>query len=53
MKMSKQEVEWAANAWPANEEAPLTRDQQIELMQGAAERNAARIQSLMNKDRGK
>jgi len=30
--------------WAANEEAPLTRDQQIELMKTAKERHDARIE---------
>ena len=30
--------------WAANEDAPLTRDQQIELMKTAKERREARIQ---------
>lgn len=50
MQMNRDEIEHAVQVWPANEEAPLTRDQQILLMTTARERHAAarkRIEQIL------
>ena len=44
MQMKKDEIDHAVQVWPANVRAPLTRDQQIELMTTARERHAARVE---------
>lgn len=44
--MTKDEVKHATHVWPANAEAPLTRDQQIELMTTARVRHLARIERI-------
>lgn len=46
MHMTKKEIETATRVWPANAEAPLTRDQQIELMTTAKVRHLARIERI-------
>jgi hypothetical protein len=45
MKMSKNDIDNAVK-WPANAPCPLTRDQQIELMSGAAARHAALVKRI-------
>lgn len=44
MQMNKDEIKHTVNVWPANAKAPLSRDQQIELMTTARERHRARIE---------
>jgi len=44
MQMNKDEIDCAVQVWPANVKAPLTRDQQIELMTTARERHSARVE---------
>lgn len=44
MFMTKKEIETAVRVWPANAEAPLTRDQQIALMTTAQVRHLAKIE---------
>jgi hypothetical protein len=44
MQMNKDEINHAVSVWPANAKAPLSRDQQIELMTTARERHRARIE---------
>lgn len=39
MLMTKNEIENAVRVWPANVEAPLTRDEQIKLILTARERH--------------
>lgn len=54
MIMSKNELEKAICVWPANASAPLSRDEQIMLIQTAKERHAAareRHRLLFEKDK--
>lgn len=46
MFMTKKEIEAAVRVWPSNVEAPLTRDQQIELMTTARIRHLAKIELI-------
>lgn len=46
MQMTKNEIEQAVQVWPANAQAPLTRDEQILMMTTARERHAANKQRL-------
>lgn len=41
MLMTRDEVKQAVRVWPANVKAPLTRDEQIQMMTTARERHAA------------
>lgn len=47
MHMTKKEIKTAVRVWPANAEAPLTRDQQIELMTTAKFRHLAKIERVI------
>jgi hypothetical protein len=47
MKMSKHNINNAVK-WPANAPAPLTREQQIELMSSVDERHAALVNRITN-----
>lgn len=53
MLMTKNEIENAVRVWPANVEAPLTRDEQIQMMITARERHAAVREKILQllKDR--
>lgn len=50
--MTKKEIETAVRVWPANAEAPLTRDQQIELMTTARVRHLAKIEKTIRLIKG-
>lgn len=52
MHMTKKEIETAVRVWPANAEAPLTRDQQIELMTTARVRHLAKIEKTIRLIKG-
>lgn len=52
MHMTKEEIENAVRVWPANAEAPLTRDQQIELMTTAKVRHLAKIEKTIRLIKG-
>jgi len=52
MHMTKKEIETATRVWPANAEAPLTRDQQIELMTTARIRHLAKIERVIRLIKG-
>jgi hypothetical protein len=52
MPMTKKEIETAVRVWPANAEAPLTRNQQIELMTTARVRHLARIEKTIRLIKG-
>jgi hypothetical protein len=53
MFMTKKEIETAVRVWPANAEAPLTRDQQIALMTTAQVRHLAKIERTIRLIKGK
>ena len=53
MHMTKKEIDNAVRVWPANAEAPLTRDQQIELMTTARVRHLAKIEKTIRLIKGK
>ena len=46
MRITEEEIKNAVRVWPANVEAPLTRDEQIHLMTTARERHAAAIERI-------
>lgn len=47
MQMTKNEIEHAVQVWPANAQAPLTRDEQILLMTTARERHAVNKERIL------
>jgi len=46
MRMTKEEIETAVRVWPANVKAPITRDEQIQLIITARERHAANREKI-------